>query len=134
MKTCPKCNGKYFDIDTTCSECNIELVDNNEYNQIISELQSMTREEREKNKYNSRYRLAYKYYWQQDIISSNNSKTSISQPKSQPELNLPKCPTCGSTNVNKISAVKKATGFFAVGIFSSNFGKTMECKNCGYKW
>lgn len=48
--------------------------------------------------------------------------------------NTPKCPTCGSTKVNKISTVKKATGFLAVGVFSSNLGKTMECKNCGYKW
>ena len=135
MKTCPKCNGKYFDMDTICSECNIELIDNKEYNQIISELQSMTREERERSKYNSRYRLAYKYYWQQDITNDNNSKISIPpQPKPQPEQNIPKCPTCQSTNVTKISTTKKAFGFAAVGVFSSNFGKTMECKNCGYKW
>lgn len=54
--------------------------------------------------------------------------------KIENEKNVPKCPTCGSTNVNKISATKKAAGFVAVGVFSSNFGKTMECKNCGYKW
>lgn len=47
---------------------------------------------------------------------------------------VPKCPTCGSTNVNKISNTKKAVGFLTVGVFSSNLGKTMECKNCGYKW
>lgn len=45
-----------------------------------------------------------------------------------------KCPTCGSTNVSKISTAKKAVGFATVGVFSSNFGKTMECKKCGYKW
>lgn len=48
--------------------------------------------------------------------------------------NTPHCPTCNSTNVTKISTVKKATGFALVGIFSSNFGKTMQCRNCGYKW
>lgn len=52
----------------------------------------------------------------------------------KPAPNIPRCPTCNSTNVTKISAVKKATGFALVGIFSSNFGKTMQCKNCGYKW
>ena len=52
----------------------------------------------------------------------------------KPNLNIPHCPTCNSTNVTKISAVKKATGFALIGIFSSNFGKTMQCKNCGYKW
>lgn len=48
--------------------------------------------------------------------------------------NVPKCPTCGSTNVEKISTAKKAFGFAMVGLFSSNLGKTMHCKNCGYKW
>lgn len=52
----------------------------------------------------------------------------------QREVIKPKCPTCGSTNVHKISTGKKALGFVIVGIFSSNFGKTMECKQCGYKW
>lgn len=50
------------------------------------------------------------------------------------KANVPKCPTCGSTNVEKISTAKKAFGFAMVGLFSSNLGKTMECKNCGYKW
>jgi predicted RNA-binding Zn-ribbon protein involved in translation (DUF1610 family) len=48
--------------------------------------------------------------------------------------NLPKCPTCGSTNIEKISSSKRwfTTGLFGLG--SSNVGKTMHCKNCGYKW
>ena len=50
------------------------------------------------------------------------------------QSNIPKCPTCGSTNICKISTGKKALGFVTVGIFSSNFGKTMECKQCGYKF
>lgn len=48
--------------------------------------------------------------------------------------NVPKCPTCGSTNVERISTAQKAFGFAMVGLFSSNLGKTMHCKNCGYKW
>lgn len=55
----------------------------------------------------------------------------VEQPTPQ---NIPKCPTCGSTNVEKISTAKKAFGFAMVGLFSSNLGKTMHCKNCGYKW
>lgn len=67
-----------------------------------------------------------------------NNKKNV-QPMSRPiqtnfQQNKPKCPTCGSTNVHKISTGKKALGFVTVGIFSSNFGKTMECKQCGYKW
>lgn len=47
---------------------------------------------------------------------------------------IPKCPTCGSTNIQKISGTKRwlSTGLF--GLASSDVGKTMVCKNCGYKW
>lgn len=50
------------------------------------------------------------------------------------EQNIPKCPTCGSTNIKKISAGSRwlSTGLF--GISSSKMGKSMECRHCGYKW
>ena len=50
------------------------------------------------------------------------------------KVNVPKCPTCGSTNVHPISTAKKAFGFAMVGLFSSNLGKSYECENCKYKW
>ena len=49
-------------------------------------------------------------------------------------INQPKCPTCGSTNIEKISLTKKATGGLLFGIFSSDVRKQMHCKDCGYKW
>ena len=54
--------------------------------------------------------------------------------ESFPLDNLPKCPTCGSENIEKISNTSKATGGFLFGIFSSDVRKTLHCKNCGYKW
>ena len=54
--------------------------------------------------------------------------------QTQPARNVPRCPTCGSTNIEKISTGKKAMGFLAVGILSSNARNTYNCKNCGYKW
>lgn len=47
---------------------------------------------------------------------------------------LPECPVCHSLNVYKIGNVKKISSFAVTGVFSSNIGKTMECKNCGYKF
>lgn len=54
--------------------------------------------------------------------------------ESQPQRYIPKCPTCGSPAVKKISGTKRwaSTGLFGLG--SSNIGKTMQCNNCGYKW
>ena len=47
---------------------------------------------------------------------------------------MPKCPTCGSINIEKISLGKKLTGGALFGLLSSNVRKTMHCRNCGYKW
>ena len=48
--------------------------------------------------------------------------------------NIPKCPTCNSTNIEKISTGKKMFGGVLFGIFSADVRNTMHCKNCGYKW
>ena len=53
--------------------------------------------------------------------------------KAKPK-NVPKCPTCGSENIKKISLTKKAFSFEMVGFASGSIGKTFECKNCHYKW
>lgn len=47
---------------------------------------------------------------------------------------VPKCPTCGSTNVQRISTASRLGSTMLFGLASSKIGKTMECKNCGYKW
>ena len=54
--------------------------------------------------------------------------------KTKKHENVPKCPTCQSTNIEKISLTKKAVGGVLFGLFSSNVRKTMHCKNCGFKW
>lgn len=46
----------------------------------------------------------------------------------------PKCPTCGSTNIRKISATKKLGGALGFGIFSKTVRSQFECLNCKYKW
>lgn len=48
--------------------------------------------------------------------------------------NIPKCPTCGSTNIKKISTSKKIRGGLMFGLFSRNVRNTFECLNCKYKW
>ena len=58
------------------------------------------------------------------------------QAKNSSESNTikPKCPTCGSTNIKKISATKRWVGTGLFGLASSDLGKTMQCDECGYKW
>lgn len=57
------------------------------------------------------------------------------QEKNSPQQQkIPKCPTCGSTNIRKISGTKKTVSIIGFGILSNNIGKTFECLNCKYKW
>lgn len=48
--------------------------------------------------------------------------------------NIPRCPTCGSTRIQKISTTKKAVGAIGFGILSTTARSQFECKSCGYKW
>lgn len=63
-----------------------------------------------------------------------NLKQQEQVQESRAEENKPRCPTCGSTNIQKISGTKRwfSTGLF--GLASSDIGKSMCCKKCGYKW
>lgn len=48
--------------------------------------------------------------------------------------NTPKCPTCGSTHIRKISASKKMAGAIGFGLFSKTARSQFECLDCKYKW
>lgn len=50
------------------------------------------------------------------------------------EANVPKCPTCGSTNIKKISTTSKVMGAAMFGLFSKTARSQFECQNCHYKW
>lgn len=49
-------------------------------------------------------------------------------------LNKPKCPTCQSTNLKKISVTSKALNTAMWGIFGTKRHKTFHCNHCGYEW
>lgn len=55
--------------------------------------------------------------------------------KTQPQsYNQPKCPTCGSTNIKKITATQKASNAVLFGLFGNKRKKQFHCNNCGYEW
>ena len=47
---------------------------------------------------------------------------------------IPKCPTCGSPNIEKLGMVGKMVSTELFGLASNSIGKTFKCKNCGYNW
>lgn len=48
--------------------------------------------------------------------------------------NIPKCPTCGSTNIKQITGIERAMSIIGLGIFSKKINKSYECNNCGTTW
>ena len=69
-------------------------------------------------------------------LKMSQFKANLKQQESSQveEDNKPKCPTCGSTNIQKISGTKRwlSTGLF--GLASSDVGKSWKCNNCGSKF
>ena len=52
----------------------------------------------------------------------------------QTNQNRPKCPTCQSTNIKKISGTERTASVIGLGIFSKKINKTYKCLNCKYTW
>lgn len=46
----------------------------------------------------------------------------------------PKCPTCGSPDLEKIGTASKVLDVAFWGFASGKVKKTFHCKNCGYEW
>ena len=60
--------------------------------------------------------------------------TTVQQESATQQQNVPKCPTCGSTNLSKVSTMSKAGSVFMWGLLSQKVKKTWHCGNCGYEW
>lgn len=72
------------------------------------------------------------------LIECASDQSDTIQIKDSPNTyqikNVPKCPTCQSTNIKKISSAKRSLHAFAFGVFNKTAQSQFECGNCGYKW
>ena len=147
MKICPKCRGLYFDQDQKCANCNVELLDKDIFNMILDEYYQMNFSKRIANRFDSRYEIICKYqvpeiyeYNEQksqqeyEVLQCQAKQKRIEKECTEKESHIPTCPTCGSTNIRKISITSKAVGVALLGFASKTIGKTYKCKNCGYYW
>lgn len=66
-------------------------------------------------------------------VDRQKASAELESLRSKP-TNTPKCPTCGSPDIKKISAAGRYVSTSLFGLASSNIGKTMCCNSCGYKW
>lgn len=76
------------------------------------------------------YRL-HKYTEEQARIDQSIDKEKQELQKLN---NIPKCPICQSTNIQKISSINRAVHGLAFGLFSKTARSQWVCNNCGNKW
>lgn len=132
MKICPKCEGRYFDDMHYCTECYggnvIELVTAEEYkNKTGKGFETL-------NKIKLEREIKDKEYEKKHPIRQRHFQ-SYSKPKTV-EDNLPKCPTCGSTNIRQISSTERGVNAVMFGFFGNKRKCQFEClnPNCKYRW
>lgn len=148
MKYCSKCGRELFDRDIECDKCkSVNFISEKECKEIIEKINNANMISKKKLLKDPIYKMVYdsiinkpKDYFNECIANSNNDSNEEYFDRikkhtiNNKQENIPKCPTCGATNIQKISTTRRlvTTGLF--GLASSDIGKTMLCKNCGYKW
>lgn len=148
LQYCENCKLHYFpdiennSIPNKCNICGGNLIDTKISYEEYKKLPKTKRCPKCKRKYPKLFIKCSKCNVQLIKLSTENKRLDKqveeirkqTQESHSSQHNIPKCPTCGSTNVHPISAGKKAVGFLTVGVFSKNFGKSYECDDCKYRW
>lgn len=75
-------------------------------------------------------------YYQKQNLESQNKINQEAQKILDKQNCIPKCPICGSTNVNRITVGSRAIKTTVFGIVGAidDAGKTYKCGNCGSKF
>ena len=47
---------------------------------------------------------------------------------------IPRCPTCKSADIHRISGSERVGSVITLGLFSKKINKSFKCNNCGYTW
>lgn len=115
MKYCKNCKKFYSDHDNYCLKCNRILVSIDENNVSNTIKDTIARH---------------------DNAILHPSKVITSTLSVDKEPLLPRCPTCGSTNIKRISTSAKVGNAIAFGILGNKRKQQFECcnKSCGYRW
>lgn len=145
---CPKCANVYNGLDEKfgmlqrlkCEYCGTSVIQTNENRDEIFKL--MNKEDLYKNKcielakqygdnqfdknaFDNRYMVMRKSV--RDFLDKDKKQ-------SQQQSNIPKCPTCGSSNIHKMGVGERTASILGFGILSKKINKTWKCNNCGHTW
>lgn len=117
LTNCPNCGGEFVNIDFPAEDLSVIMSISGDIDFIEAMIKLR----------------------QDDIVEYqlkiSQFRNQAEQLKQQQESSKPKCPTCGSANLKKISGLSKAGSVALWGIFAtSRTSKTWHCNNCGTEW
>lgn len=155
---CPECSGNVSTSAATCPHCgfpiastttseNICMIFNDPYDMtdvlnIVKQIEErgdehwfrahdVIYEKREKG-------LGVKELRAQDFIDMDRIFEKMEKtgkvPPEYPFPDTPRCPTCGSTDIRKLSAATRGVSLGLFGLASKTARSQFVCENCGYKW
>lgn len=125
---CPECGKEISDKSTQCIHCGCPLgmtVDNDLILKQLKNGKNFTAISYVMKELEVDYEEAKRYV--KTIV--NNNKEIIDKSK-----NIPKCPTCQSTNIRKIGSGERVASVVGLGLFSRKINKTWMCNNCKHTW
>lgn len=68
-------------------------------------------------------------------LKMSQFKVTQSQTKvTEEESNAPRCPTCLSTNITRITTTAKVANIVMFGLLGNQRKKTFHCNSCKYEW
>lgn len=141
---CPRCgcveitfNPSKFPICECCDYEDPIVINGDNYSKLIKEIETENPSAdvyeacREKYVYPSEH-FSKKAY--NNMLKYSDEKKRRIQEEHDRIFHTPKCPTCGSTDLRKVSVGAKAVSVGLFGIFSQKVKKTWHCNSCGYEW
>jgi uncharacterized protein (UPF0212 family) len=148
IKYCPVCGAVYCygisQCDNCCNECKAIVIDAGktlqDYFDELNTEDAGDVQEYIRNKYiyindNILYNPIKENQRLKGSIATQEAIKKMQKENISQTNNIPHCPTCGSTNVEKISGVNKVGSVAVFGVFSlGHISKTFRCKNCGMKF
>ena len=130
-KYCPNCKGTIAPAESLFDSSYYKKKSEQVYGLSAQAFKILIREEASKSIYFDKSKCVYDIDIEEKHIEYRNNPIKYSIYN---DINKPKCPTCGSTNIKKISTTSKMLGAAMWGLFSKTAHSQFQCNNCGYKW
>lgn len=118
---CPFCNNKLIDTGLPVEDFHL-IGEATDYNRQVLDLMIELHE---------KDLIEYQLKLNQFKLQQEQSDAIREQER---ESSRPHCPTCGSTNIKKITGTERAASVIGLGIFSKKINKSYKCLKCKCTW